>query len=325
MQTLDIEDLRNDPDRLDRVVQKSSDVDRFCSSSAWALSALEAFHPESTPRIMEFESGLVALTEFIAESERFLAPLESMWGLTCPILGPDPARISHQLCDWLLANRSDWQNLWFSGLRLGSPALLTLVERLGEEFPLQGCAGTASCITSLVDGMEGFLRRRSPRFRQNIRRLRRHLRKASIWFESPKIQEADRDKLFERILLIEKESWKGQQNEGIGNPSMSAFYKSMTHRLIPKNRLRVLFARQGDTDCGYIFGGLFDQEYRGLQMSYREDCHELGIGNALQLQMIETLSEEGVTRYDLGMAIDYKRRWSDEIQESVCLSLLCPQ
>ena len=51
MRPLDIEDLRNDPDRLDRVVQKSSDVDRFCSSSAWALSALEAFHPESTPRI----------------------------------------------------------------------------------------------------------------------------------------------------------------------------------------------------------------------------------------------------------------------------------
>ena len=81
-------------------------------------------------------------------------------------------------------------------------------------------------------------------------------------------------------------------------------------------------AAHGDRDIGYILGAVMAGEYRGLQFSYDDDHAELGIGGLLQYHQITLLCSEGVTRYDLGTEMDYKRRWAEEVMETEMLVLV---
>ena len=63
-------------------------------------------------------------------------------------------------------------------------------------------------------------------------------------------------------------------------------------------------------------------EYRGLQFSYNDDLGAHNIGGLLQYHQIGALCDEGVTRYDLGTEMDYKRRWAEDIMETEMLVLV---
>jgi cation/acetate symporter len=69
----------------------------------------------------------------------------------------------------------------------------------------------------------------------------------------------------------------------------------------------------------FTYGGLFEDLYRGLQLSYHDDYGDLSPGNLAQLAVLEGLCEEGIQTYDMGQAMDYKSRWADEERESIAL------
>ncbi len=98
-------------------------------------------------------------------------------------------------------------------------------------------------------------------------------------------------------------------------PSTS-FYKKMIHRLASTNSARIIFAKQGEQDIGYIFGGLAGRVYRGQQFSYANDWREYSIGNLLQSEKIQWLCEERCRRYDMGPVsgpkMEYKRHWTEK-------------
>jgi CelD/BcsL family acetyltransferase involved in cellulose biosynthesis len=96
----------------------------------------------------------------------------------------------------------------------------------------------------------------------------------------------------------------------------------MLPRLCAKGQQRTVFARAEGRDVGYIFGAVFEGEYRGLQFSYDDDHAELGIGGLLQMHQIIELCAEGVARYDLGTEMDYKRRWAEDVMETEMLVLV---
>ncbi len=92
---------------------------------------------------------------------------------------------------------------------------------------------------------------------------------------------------------------------------MRDFYAAMLPRLLRRGRGRVMFARHGGADIGYIMGAVFDGTYRGLQFSYRDDYARYSIGSLCQLQQIIALCQEGVQAYDLGTEMEYKARWAE--------------
>ena len=93
----------------------------------------------------------------------------------------------------------------------------------------------------------------------------------------------------------------------------------MVPRLAQGDGLRMLFAIHGGEDVAYVFGGVFRGVYRGLQMSFDVECREMSLGNLVQYAMVQRLCEEGVEIYDLGSDLDYKRRWAEELHETVAL------
>jgi CelD/BcsL family acetyltransferase involved in cellulose biosynthesis len=73
----------------------------------------------------------------------------------------------------------------------------------------------------------------------------------------------------------------------------------------------VLIAQRDGADLGYLYGGMSGPLFRGLQFSFSEESRALGLGHALQAEMIEELCADGALLYDLGSESAYKRHWAE--------------
>ncbi|RMG16729.1 MAG: GNAT family N-acetyltransferase [Deltaproteobacteria bacterium] len=303
----------------DAAVLRTKGVDRFCSSSAWILSAYQSIMPTRAPFILEGDAGWVVLARGVhGNVGAYLEPFEAAWGLASPLIGDDPHRLAEALVHHLERNRH-WRVLVLSGLLRGGawiePVRNVLIRRWRVGFG--GIMGRRRA--DLRGGVDGFLSRRSAKFRANLRRGRRRLEQTGFHFQrlAPRREEAGH--VYRRILRVEARSWKGRQGGGLADPAMGRFYGLMLPRLADLGALRVVFVRDGDRDIAFCFGGIYDGVYRGLQMSYDDAYRRYGLGNQAQFEMIHWLCETGVESYDLGQDIPYKARWSDANLESVAL------
>lgn len=315
-----------DADRaaFDALVAQSPGADRFCSTTDWILPAQRAFAPSAEPFVVGCSDGFVAMMQVrIHEVGAAVVPLEAGWGLASPLVGPDPEPLVAALDELLHRERVRWRILLFSGLPHGGEGMEAVVGRFRRRYFLRLGARAGRCVASLDGGMDGFLRRRSAKFRATLRRARRRAAAAGMAFEyvcptGPGAEEAAAA-AFERAMAIESRSWKGRTGQGVDAGQAREFYRLMTGRLAGRGALRLLFATLDGTDVGYVLGGLRADLYRGLQVSFDQTHADLSPGNVLHAELIERLTLEGVRTYDMGQDMDYKRRWVDEVVNTEAL------
>ncbi len=311
--------------RFDAAVDSTPEVDHFCSSTGWILPARRAFHAEAQPLVLELDSGFAAL--MVVHTERLgraAFPLEATWGMASPVIGRDPASAVRDTVAALTDLQDEWDTLDLLGLRHKGAAMNELIRcyagrrRLGQSPP------TSRCAASLAGGYDGFLSRRSAKFRSNARRTLKRVHDAGVRFE--RLVPSGRSSAltaFDRVVEVERRSWKGRAGHGIDRGRMNTFYRDMFPRLARRGSLRAGFLTRDGKDLAFICGGVHDGAYRGLQVSFDdEDGRELALGNAAQLHLIRSLCDEGVQTYDLGQDMPYKRKWGESVVESIALVVL---
>lgn len=323
---LGIGELTEVREAYDAAVLASPDIDRFCSSSAWVLPAHEAFHPSETIVASQSPDGFVVLS--LGEAPglgAFLAPLEAMWGLACPIVGPSPAPLARATVE-VVSQVPGWRLLWLSGVLRDGPLFRALVQGFGQRVDARLGPVTQRFRASLDGGFDGWLSRRSGLFRKRIRAALRWAAEELTfeWVDGKTVFErAGAEDLFRRIHAVEQKSWKGLEGTGFVGGDMRRFYEVMVPDLARTrsggHRLRVLFARKGDEDVGVCFGGVFGDTYRGLQNSFDDRFRDHSLGNVMQAETIRRLCAEGVGIYDLGSGMEYKARWAEDVFETVTL------
>lgn len=205
---------------------------------------------------------------------------------------------------------ASWNVALITGLRETSRLFRALVPELGRRFALSRGPVTRRYAAELEGGVEGFLRRRSSGFRKNLRKAERQSRARGVRFE---IADYDEESSFERMLAVERKSWKGRRGVGIDTEPMCGFYREMNERLVERGWRRLVFATLEGEDVAYIFGGVFGDTYRGLQFSFDDRFGDLSLGNLCQLEEMRRLAAEGIQTYDLGTEVAYKKRWGDRI------------
>lgn len=324
MRRLQLEQFRGRLNDFDRAVARTPDVDRFCSSSCWIMPAFEALSPDHSLWLWESSKtdGFVALCKGShPRVGRYLQPLEASWGLASPIIGEEVATITREFVAEARQISGSWDILFLTGISENSVQFEELVRGFQSDHFMGIGPSMGRQYATLDGGVEGFLSRRSSKFRANIRRSLRGADDAGIEFQylSDFNTPADCDRVFDRIIRIERESWKGRQSVGIAQGRMNDFYKKMLPCLARKDALRVIFATKDDQDIAYCFGGLFQTTYRGLQMSYDQDYRDHSPGNLVQIEMIRNLHDEGIDVYDMGQSMDYKSSWTDEEFETVAV------
>lgn len=321
MHALTLDELDHRADPFDEEVARMPDIDHFCSSSAWILPAQAALMPPRAPWLFRGEHGYVAMMRGQhAEGWCYVEPLESMWGLACPLIGRDSAALATSFADLCRQRGGEWDVALLSGVRPGSALCLGLLEQLAPRYELRLGPRAVRHVALLDGGVDGFLARRSRNFRRALRRAVRDAEIAGIEFEPVHATGAAAAlAAYARIVAVESRSWKGRDGVGIDTGTMHAFYRAMLPRLAARDRLRVIFARRGDRDIGYILGAVFLGTYRGLQFSFDDEHRALALGNLCQYRQIRALCDEGVSRYDLGTDMEYKRRWSDTTHDTISL------
>jgi hypothetical protein len=310
---------------FDACIRQTPEIDPFCSSSYWVLPAYDALFSDHQFNVFRAErsDGWVALAAGKQPSlGRYLQPLEASWGLAGPLIGSDVEALVGEFAEHM-DRHNDWDLIFLSGIFEESPQFLQTVRRFQDGYFVGVGPSMGRHIASLEGGFDGYMSRRTSKFRSNMRRARDQAADAGIGSEYLKEfgdRAAGRD-VFERILAVESNSWKADDNSGILSPPMRTFYQQMVPMLAADDRLRVGFVTLDGEDIAYCFGGVFGDRYRGLQLSYHDDYSEYSAGNLAQLVVLEGLADESrdIDVYDMGQAMDYKQRWADDTRESVAL------
>jgi hypothetical protein len=320
MRTLSFEAFRKAAADFDATVAESRLPDPFCTSSDWVLPARAAFSQEVEPFVCHAPEGWVPLMRMETVLGRTLLPLEASWGLAAPFVGVDRNRLALRFMEYALTRRSEWDAMFLSGLVRNGADFDALVRRLARKYRLGLGQATLRCVASLDGGLDGFLGRRTRRFRKNLRNAERRA-SGTLRFEVLRDVDIDGvDEVFAQILAVESLSWKAVEGHGIVDGPMRDFYAVMTRRLARRGALRVTFAWEGDRRVGYVMGGLFEDTYRGLQISFDQRLAAMSPGNLMQLATVTDLVEhDGTARYDLGTDMPYKRGWAEELVETVPL------
>jgi len=296
----------------DRAVAADPEVDAFCSRGAWVSSFHEAFRPRAELSIAREGDSFVALAAVHEPHVGIvLEALESMWGFASPLVGPESPALLGRMLEEAAARGARWP-LLLTGLPVAGPRLEAVIRVLARHFALRPLAVRVRFQASLEGGVDGWLARRGARFRRNLRAARRRTHAAGVVFEQ--VRDADElgvRALYARVLAIERRSWKAATGNGVDRGPMLEFYARMLPRLASRGDLRVLVARRDGIDLGYLHGGTSGALFRGLQFSFAQEARALGLGHALQAEMIERLCAEGVRLYDLGSESAYKRQWAE--------------
>lgn len=304
----------------DACVERCAELDRFCCRSEWILPFHRAFLPDRELFVYrEGDSFLSLASREHPSVGRYLEALENMWCFACPLIGEGAVALLEQaIADLALVQDAAHDArgaLVLSGIpasRDPQSVLASLIAALDGRYELRAVDTTVRWVASLSGGLEGWLARRSPSFRRNLRSASRKGAERRVAFERIDVRSENVGAFYQRVLEIESTSWKAAGGTGVDQGSMLAFYRDMLPRIATRGGLRAVLARHAGRDVGYLYGAVVGDHFRGLQMSGDKSLAQLSLGNLLQREMIAGLCEEGVRAYDLGARSEYKRRWAEE-------------
>jgi CelD/BcsL family acetyltransferase involved in cellulose biosynthesis len=317
---------RIDADQLDRIsrlwddaVDRTDGADEFCASSAWSFAAAASFPAADPPVLVGDGRSFAGLRRSTTEDgTRVLVGLDPIWGFATPAVG-HPLIAARLLAARLRFDEHDVAVV--AGQRDGSIALQCLARELDDRGRLLRGPTEQRLQADLTGGVEAWWQRRSRRFRQRLRHLRHRAEDRGV--EVVDCSAMHPDEALDRVLAVEARSWKGSDGTGLASADLADFYRRLAWRLAPGDQLRLLLARLDDGDVAYVLGGVRGRTYRGLQLSQDAEVAELGLGHVLQLHQVEALAGSGIDTYDLGMDMEYKRRWADRVDETFSL-LIAP-
>lgn len=288
--------------------------DPFCCRTEWQLSFHEAFAPHRKTYTANQNGSVISFAAHTKKGQLpQFEPIECSWLFGCPLLGNDALPLLAEL----IAQHPK-ATVLISGMDVNSALTRKVITSFGTRYDVLHIASDSACRASLDGGIDGYLARRSAKLRRGVRHSQRKAKDRGVYFErhAPN-NHANADAVYARILAVESRSWKGIRNVGMNKPPSSNFYALMLRRMATGSAGRVIFARHEDTDVGFIFGGLCGPNpqgniYRGQQFSFVEDWRTASLGNLLQLEQLTWLCEEGVARYDMGPAMEYKHHWTEQ-------------
>lgn len=311
MEACTFSDIETSFDKTVAHVATAQGIDPVCSTSHWIVPVAAAFSRQAPHRVFRSRAGYVALIEHETPNGPVLSSFDAVWGFATPFIGVDPTALVLDVADLLPS--LDFYALTVSGLDPVGP-LFDEVQQLGPA----GFTDTADrCIADLTEGFGPWIDRRSTRFRRSLRAAANRCDSAGITIENMRPTSAGVGPVFERLLAVEKTSWKTDVDSGLVDTDLGAFTLAMAQSFADIGALRVQFARLDGDDIGYVIGARLDDRYRGFQHSFNQNYPELSIGKLLQFHTIAALASEGVTTYDMGMHMAYKESYADRIESTV--------
>lgn len=310
-------------ERWQKLAVSPSQVDPACSAPSWNLAFHKTFNPANRVFYQLEDESLVIFTEHMTTDGGFyLGPVEDSWMFARPVLGSRVFGAFYlAINEWRKEYGAQLPPILLSGMAEDDLSCVKLFLGFRKSFNFYRTNSMAECCASLRGGVDGWLSRRSANHRAKLKKAAKKANAVGVEFERlrPRSRE-EAAKLYERMLGVERRSWKGIDHCGMAESPSREFYSELIGRQALNGDVLLIFARLDGEDAGFIYGGLCGPYYRGQQFSYVNDMAHLSLGNLMQWEKIKWLCELGAQRYDMGPItgprMGYKSHWTEIQKES---------
>jgi CelD/BcsL family acetyltransferase involved in cellulose biosynthesis len=169
---------------------------------------------------------------------------------------------------------------------------------------------------NLDNTYDDFLRKRSSKFRNNLRLREKKLRTmGDVRFYKTGNAKAF-EEAFDHLLYIEKNSWK--HNHGTAITSVEKhrqLYKELCESTSRAGWLHLCFLFLNNEPISYNLGLVIHQKYFSLKNSYHEKYKQLSPTTLLRAWVIEGLIKGGIKAYDFtGSPHRFESEWTKEFR-----------
>ena len=122
--------------------------------------------------------------------------------------------------------------------------------------------------------------------------------------------------LLDEGFRVEGLAWKAQRGTAIrSRPETERFYREIAGWSANRGTLRLAFLRCAGRTVAFEFAIEEDRVYWALKAGHDPDFSPCGPGKLLLQETIRYAIADGVERYEMGPAEDYKRRWANRSRD----------
>lgn len=237
------------------------------------------------------------------------------------LLLPDPD-CAHVLLERLL-DFDDWDVCSLNRLPNVSstlPKIKTAAKKLGLWVlaePEQACP-----FLELKDGYEPFMGKRfSSKFRSRIRRMTRHLQKMGEHRFEIIRDPASVDAVFEKIINLEKISWKGREGKGLfTDPAKQKFFYEIAMTLAHSKCCAIHLQWLDNRLLSYHFGFIAQNQYYDYSLAFDPEFGKYSPGLLSLADLLNQCFDAGLSRLDfLRGAENYKALWTNTASQNINL------
>ncbi|MEZ5287604.1 MAG: GNAT family N-acetyltransferase [Vicinamibacterales bacterium] len=249
---------------------------------------------------------------------RALTPLAETYNTHSDLLLDAPASdVVSTLVATLSTLGARWDVFRMARLLEDNPLVPVLQAALGDRGHQQARrAGLPAYVLALPDTYDAYLRARSAKFRNHLRRTERKLAAAGV-VEVRELQVGeDFDAAYDALLQVERASWKQAHGTAItAVERQAAFYRDFGREAFAAGRLHVQWLSLDGRPIAYNLGYLTAGGYHYLKTSYDHDARALGPATVLRARLVEGLIARGVARLDFpGEPYEWESQWTDTIR-----------
>ena len=185
-----------------------------------------------------------------------------------------------------------------------------------------------SAYISLKQGEDVFFKAIPKKLRTNTNRAENGLgRLGNLEFKEVS-SSVDWESWFERCLILESESWKGQAGTAISQQkNEEKFYWRVVRAERDLGRMKLYVLMLDDELIGFNLLLQSEKTYYGMKMSFRSDLAKYSPGNVLQRLVLRDLFAEGnADKLDmLDPVTPWKMRWATGTQELMRIRVYAPE
>ena len=291
--------------------------DPLSCGRAWQVTALSHSRRSDEPVIFhQNNEGQVCFSVVKTPFGIRLVPLENQWSFGRPLLGPHAKDLLLSLLGQIKEVVGDRiVQFELPGTFPQDPSLQVLSDHFKPIGHYRQDSHAAASITGDIETWEA---QRSPGYRRFLNRVRRSAANEGIRIERlTPCSERETLSSFNRMLAVEKKSWKGLASSGLFD--LPSFYYDLLYQYALTGSAMVIFATRDGEDVGFCFGGYIGGIYRGQQTSYAKGVRDLSIGHLMHFETACWLCERNARLHHFGpiqARMDYKRRLCELALES---------
>jgi CelD/BcsL family acetyltransferase involved in cellulose biosynthesis len=276
------------------------------------------------------ESGIAGIAPLMIVRRRYLGvPLRTIEFISMSRYADDPGAVSGSL-DWIVRRepvpvlaaffdylaRLPWHAIRLHPLGADSPFLeLTALEASHRGLAVRRRRVLENAVIDTGGGWERFFKSLTGDFRRTLRRRGEYFSTlGDAVFE--RIDGMETAGMFERLMAVERRSWKWRKGVSLNSAAYGDFYVSFARAAAARGWLRTWVLSLKGEDVAYELCVCFDGELHCLKKSYDARYADAFPGGLLERHIYEAAFSEGLRRIHT--------LWGDEAHKLLWRSVLEP-